>query len=99
MSRYLLNALAIQDLEEISDQFAKTSIEAGERFFQEFQRKCRLLVSFANSGKSYNFIRPGLRGLPVDGYIIFYRLLEDGVEILRVLSGRRDLPALFQKPE
>jgi toxin ParE1/3/4 len=99
MSRYQINTLAVQDLEEISGQFAKTNIEAGERFFQEFQRKCRMLVSFANSGKSYDAILPGLRGLPIDGYIIFYRVLEDGVEILRVLSGRRDLPSLFDQPE
>ncbi len=67
MSRYLINILAIRDLEEISDQFARTSIEAGERFFQEFQRKCRTLASFAGSGKSYEAIRPGLRGLPIHG--------------------------------
>jgi toxin ParE1/3/4 len=99
MSRYQINALAVQDLDEISDQFAKTNIEAGEQFFQNFQRKCRMLVTFTKSGKSYDVIRPGLRGLPIDGYIIFYRILEDGVEILRVLSGRRDLPSLFEQPD
>ena len=28
-------------------------------------------------------------------YIIFYILREDGIEIVRVLHGARDLPALF----
>jgi toxin ParE1/3/4 len=99
MSRYEINVLAARDLGEISDQFAKVNIEAGERFFQEFQRKCRMLVAFSGSGKRYDAIRPGLRGLPIDGYIIFYRKLEDGVEILRVLSGRRDLPSLLDQPD
>ncbi len=35
--------------------------------------------------------------LLISGYIIFYRALEYGIEILRVISGRRDLPAVFQE--
>ncbi|MGL6338613.1 MAG: type II toxin-antitoxin system RelE/ParE family toxin, partial [Waterburya sp.] len=54
------------------------------------------LVAFPNSGKSYAEIRPKLRGLSFEGYIIFYRILDDGVEILRVLSGRRNFPDFFQ---
>ncbi|MEM9904265.1 MAG: type II toxin-antitoxin system RelE/ParE family toxin [Cyanobacteria bacterium P01_D01_bin.44] len=71
-------------------------MEAGERFFLAFKRKCQQLVAFPNSGKSYAAIRPGLRGLSLEGYIIFYRLLDDGIEILRVVSGRHDFPALFE---
>ncbi|MBF2078189.1 MAG: type II toxin-antitoxin system RelE/ParE family toxin [Synechococcales cyanobacterium T60_A2020_003] len=96
MSRYVINVLASQDLNEIADYFAETSLEAGERFFLTFAQKCRQLVAFPNSGKSYAYIRPGLRGLSIDGYIIFYRVLDDGIEILRVLSGRRDFPTLFE---
>ncbi|NEQ64169.1 MAG: type II toxin-antitoxin system RelE/ParE family toxin [Symploca sp. SIO2D2] len=44
-------------------------------------------------------MRPNLRGLPLDGYIIFYRILDDGIEILRVVSGRRNLPSLFKEQE
>ncbi|NER00665.1 MAG: type II toxin-antitoxin system RelE/ParE family toxin [Cyanothece sp. SIO2G6] len=54
------------------------------------------MVAFPNSGKRYDSIRPGLRGLTLDGYILFYRLLDDGIEILRVLHGRRNFPALFE---
>ena len=53
-----------------------------------------LLLS--NSGKSYAEIRTDLRGLPIEGYVIFYRLLDDCIEILRVVSGRRNLPAIFK---
>ena len=31
-----------------------------------------------------------------EGYIIFSRILNDGVEILRVLSGRRNFPNFFK---
>ncbi len=96
MSRYLINILASRDLNEIADYFAKTNIEAGEEFFQDFNRKCLQLVAFPSSGRSYVEIRSDLRGLPLKGYVIFYRILEDGVEILRVLSGRRHFPSLFE---
>ncbi|BAC89851.1 type II toxin-antitoxin system RelE/ParE family toxin [Gloeobacter violaceus] len=97
MSRYILNVLAAQDLDEIADRFVAASVEAGERFFEEFDRKCLQLVTFPNSGRSYGTLRTGLRGLPLGEYIIFYRVLDDGIEILRVVSGRRDLPTLFEE--
>jgi toxin ParE1/3/4 len=97
MKHYIINILASRDLNEIADYFAQNSIEAGERFFREFNRKCQQLVIFPSSGKSYAQIRPDLRGLPLEEYIIFYRVLDDGIEILRVVSGRRNFPSLFEE--
>ena len=99
MKRYTINVLATQDLNEIADYFSDSNIDAGEQFFLEFDRRCKQLVNFPYSGKTYADLRPGLRGLSFNGYIIFYRVLEDGVEILRVLSGRRNLPQFFQDAE
>lgn len=96
MSRYFINVLASNDLNAIANYFEATNVEAGESFFREFNRKCQQLISFHNSGKSYDFIRPNLRGLSFQGYIIFYRTLDDGIEILRVLSGRRNFPNFFK---
>ena len=31
------------------------------------------------------------------GYLIFYRVLENEVEIMRVVAGRRDLTSLFDR--
>jgi toxin ParE1/3/4 len=98
MSRYLINVLASRDLDDIAEYFVETNVEAGERFFQKFNQKGQQLVIFPSSGKSYAEIRTDLRGVSLDGYIIFYRILENGIEILRVVSGRRNLPALFTDP-
>jgi len=97
MKRYVINILASRDLNEIADYFAENSLEAGERFFIAFNRKCQQLVAFPNSGKSYASIRPDLRGISLEKYVIFYRILDDGIEILRVVSGRRDFPSLFKE--
>jgi toxin ParE1/3/4 len=99
MSRYIINVLASQDLNAIADYFTENNLEAGERFFSDFNRKCQQLVAFPNSGKSYGQIRPNLRGLSLEGYIIFYRVLNDGIEILRVASGRRNLSSLFEESD
>lgn len=75
----------------------KIMLKLETRFFQAFARKCQQLVIFSNSGKSYETIRPELRGLSLEGYIIFYRVLDDGIEVLRVLSGRRNFQSLFEE--
>jgi antitoxin ParD1/3/4 len=68
----------------------------GETFVNQIL-ECQQLVAFPNSGKSYGTIHPDLRGLFLEGYVIFYRILDDGIEILRVVSGRRNFPALFEE--
>nr|WP_269452647.1 type II toxin-antitoxin system RelE/ParE family toxin [Phormidesmis priestleyi] len=90
--------LASRDHNEIADYFDESSLEAGDRFFSAFNSKCQQLVVSPNSGKSYRAIHPDLRGLSLESYVIFYRILDDGIEILRVVSGRRDFPTLFEEP-
>ena len=38
----------------------------------------------------------GLRSFAVGRYVIFYRPISEGVEIVRVLHGSRDIDAIFQ---
>ncbi|HAG80241.1 MAG TPA: type II toxin-antitoxin system RelE/ParE family toxin [Cyanobacteria bacterium UBA12227] len=99
MSRYIISPEASQDLDEISDYFTSRNIEAGERFINAFEQKCRNLITFQNMGRSYSEIEPSLRGIPLYDYIILYRAFEDGVEIVRVVSGYRDLGSLFAESD
>lgn len=99
MNRYIINIVASQDLAAISDYFYTHNVEAGERFLQEFSRKCKQLANFPSLGRSYADVEPDLRGISLENYIIFYRIIEDGIEIMRVVSGKRDLPSLFPNPE
>ena len=95
MYRYIISPSASQDLNAIADYFLEVNIAVGENLFQEFNKKCRNLEKFPNIGRSYNDLKPGLRGLHLDGYIIFYRVTDETVEILRVVSGRQNLAILF----
>lgn len=99
MASYSISEEAIRDLDEISDYFARQSIDAGESFVRRFADKCRNLVNFPNMGRSYAEILPDLRVLPLDGYIILYQVIEENIEIVRVVSGYRDLESLFSDEE
>ena len=99
MSRYFISPSASRDLNAIADYFLTRNVDAGERLFHEFNKKCQYLAQFPNLGKSYSYLRPDLRGLSLDGYIIFYRVVEDGLEIVRVVSGRQDLESLFSESD
>lgn len=96
MNRYIISPAASRDLDEIVNYFVSRNIEAGERLIQEFNQKCKKLVN-PNIGRSYAEIEPSLRGVPLDGYVILYRVREDCLEIVRVVSGYRDLGSLFSK--
>jgi len=50
-------------------------------------------------GRSYSQLAPALRGFPLENYIIFYRPAAKGIEVERLLSGYRDLEALFSEAE
>ena len=97
MTQYIINVRATQDLSEISEYLAGMSLERSDRFLQDFDCKCLQLVNFPLSGKSYGELRPDLRGMIFQEYLIFYRVLENEVEIMRVIAGRRDLTSLFDQ--
>lgn len=86
---------ASRDLDEISDYFLAQSIDAGDRFVETFNQKCNHLARYPYMGKSYAHLGPGLRGLLLMSYIIFYRVIGDDIEILRVVSGYRNLQDVF----
>jgi toxin ParE1/3/4 len=95
VSEYIISRPAIRDLESISSYFAEVNVEAGERFLRGFNKRCQQLTSFPKMGRSYDDVCSGLRGLTLEGYIILYRVLDDGIEIVRVANGRQDLRSLF----
>ncbi|HEY9867227.1 MAG TPA: type II toxin-antitoxin system RelE/ParE family toxin [Candidatus Obscuribacterales bacterium] len=97
MNRFIITVTACRDLEEISTYFLAKSVEAGDHFVEGFNKKCQYLARFPHLGRSYSQFSPNLRGSPLMGYIIFYQVIEDGIEIVRVISGYRDLPDIFNK--
>lgn len=95
MSNYSLTDQAIEDINEICDYLSGFNLESANQFLNTIEQKCQVLVQFPNMGRIYAELLPELRGISVNPYIIFYRLIEDEVEIIRVVNGYRDLESLF----
>ncbi|MGA0201318.1 MAG: type II toxin-antitoxin system RelE/ParE family toxin [Prochlorotrichaceae cyanobacterium] len=95
MTRYQISPIASRDLETIVDYFLEKSVDAGEQFIQDFNQKCVYLTQFPFFGRSYQDVAPELRGIPLRGYVIFYKVVDNGIVIVRVLSGYRDFKSLF----
>jgi toxin ParE1/3/4 len=96
--QFRLTIPAIKDIEEIADYLAKqASLESSEVFLEKLNRKFQKITQFPNLGRLRNEILPGLRSSPVDTYVILYMPIGQDVEILRVVSGYRDLSILFEE--
>lgn len=87
--------LAWSDLAEIWDYIADDNESRADAFIDLIDRKFHELASHPNMGRSRDELSEGLRSFPVGRYVIFYRPLPQGVEIIRVLHGSRDLNAIF----
>jgi toxin ParE1/3/4 len=97
MSQFLITLEASRDLNEIVDYFQERNLDAGDRFVAAFNQKCQYLTQFPNLGKHYPHLQPSLRGISLNQYIIFYQTVPDGIIILRVVNGSRDLLSLFEE--
>jgi toxin ParE1/3/4 len=60
-----------------------------------FMAQARLVATQPHIGRARPELAPELRSVPEGRYVMFYRPLPDGVEIVRVLHGARDLDSVF----
>lgn len=95
MASYQFSQDAINDLNKICDYIAKKNPSSAGNLFNAIRQKCKLVANFPNIGKSYEEIRPNLRGFLVSDYIIFYNVHDGGIFVLRIVSGYRNLEKLF----
>ncbi len=89
---------ADSDLDDIWYYVAtkSASLDAADRFVDSLTDRFFLLATHPNMGRARDEdLRPGLRSFPVGKYVIIYRLQDEDVLILRVVSGSRNIEALF----
>jgi toxin ParE1/3/4 len=99
MSSYSFTDAAIEDLDRICEYIARQNAKAASQLFDAIRKKCKLVASFPNMGKNYSRLASNLRGFIVEDYLIFYYPREDGIDIVRIVSGYRDLESLFLDDE
>jgi toxin ParE1/3/4 len=93
---YELSIEADADISKLFDYTeAKFGFEQAVKYIRELDSALQLLINTREIGKERNEIKIGLRSLPKNKHVIFYRLLEDRVRVVRVLHSSRDILKLL----
>jgi len=95
MPRVFRTRRARLDLIDIWRYVADDDPEAADRLLDTLDARCALLAEHPHLGPARDDIRPGLRYLVEGEYLILYRIVDEGVEVVRVVHGRRDLSGLL----
>ena len=98
MATYRLAAPALADLDAVADYYADAAgADRAGALIASVVERFRLLAEHPRIGIARHELSPGLRSYAVPGtpYAIFYIPREHGVDVIRILHGRRDLAPLF----
>ena len=98
MPRIVKSRLSREDYLEIWLYVARDNPAAADRLIQQFDHNLAALARAPKIGRSEEEYSQGLRSLPVGNYLIFYRPIEDGIELARLLHAARDInPEYFEE--
>jgi toxin ParE1/3/4 len=93
---------ADRDLDEQAEYLSRGRRGVGQRFYQAAQRTFDQLARMPGLGSPQEFQNPRLAGVRcarISGFekhLIFYRPIQDGIEVLRVLHGARDVQGILE---
>lgn len=82
---------ALLDLDQIWSYIARDAIEHADRFLDRIQAKLEMLARQPLIGESRNDLGRNVREVPIGNYVIFYRPIPNGVEVIRVLHSARNI--------
>jgi toxin ParE1/3/4 len=86
---------AEDDLVGIADFIARDKPEAARRWILRIRQTCETLATQPHMGElRTGFGVSGCRSLNAGNYVIFYRPIDDGIEVARVVHGSRDMRSL-----
>lgn len=102
--RTVIRPLARQDVLEQAEYIAfHSGLAMASQFLEAAERTYQLIAIQPYLGRLVERCPPAMAGsrvFPVRGFgkhLIFYRPIEAGIEILRVIHGARDIEALFEE--
>jgi toxin ParE1/3/4 len=93
---------AEQDLANHYAYIAADKVRPAERFLKVAEETFELLVRMPGAGRLWGSHQPRLAGVRVypmrhfRSYLVFYRPVEGGIEVLTILHGARDLDAALE---
>lgn len=96
MSRYKFAPEVREDLKDIYRYIARDNPSAAGRLRQTFYERFRLLAKQPGLGQLREDLANDVRVFPVAKYVILYRTTDEGIEVIQVVHGARDLQAIFR---
>jgi toxin ParE1/3/4 len=89
---------ALRDYGAIWDHVAAAAHpDVADALLRLLDEKLRLISDVPGMGKARPELRPRLRSFPVGKYLLFYRPVRGGIELVRVIHGARDLRQIFKR--
>jgi plasmid stabilization system protein ParE len=87
---------ALDDLQLIRDFIALDSVEAAERTIDHFFETFEQLAAWPRTGHvRTDLTSKDVRFWPVGSYLVVYRNHPEGIQIVAVLHGSRDVPSVL----
>ena len=83
------------DLLDIWDYIADDSMDRADEFLDRIEEKLQLLALNPGMGRKRDELLPRLQSFPIGNYVVFYREIKDGIDVIRILRGSRDVEAIF----
>jgi toxin ParE1/3/4 len=97
MPKIVVSPLAQTDIDEIWDYIARHSPVNADRFVDRIEQRFDLLAANPGLGLARDDLRPGLRRFRHLRYLIYYRLIRGGIEVVRVVHGARQQKPLWKR--
>ena len=89
---FVISKKGVSDLEEIwVYTVEKWSIEQADRYYNLIVDEINYICKNINAGKSMEHVRKGYRASKVKSHLIFYRVLNDTIEVIRILHEQMDI--------
>ncbi|MCA9433811.1 MAG: type II toxin-antitoxin system RelE/ParE family toxin [Candidatus Omnitrophica bacterium] len=88
---------AESDLLEIWGTIAQNNPLNADRFLEQIESHCENLAYSPRIGKLRSDLGTEIRSFPVGEYLLFYQPIDEGILLVRVIHGRRNYEALFQR--
>ena len=90
-NKFRKRSRADSDLDSIWSYIAADSVKAADGLIDRIGGAFEMLLQNPLAGRERPELARGLRSFAVANHVIFYFARSDGVEIVRVMSGRRDV--------
>ncbi len=92
MTTYFLSPRAEEDLGGIWDYTVETwGLHQARGYTEEIRRSLELLAAHPERGKTIDYVRAGYRRYPTGAHIVFYKVIEGGIDVVRVLHRSMDI--------